>query len=205
MAERSRYNVSVKGSGIDGGILKNKLGIKDQATLDDAETLLLADAYKHFFDRLNKEGLHFNLPLLFEIHKFFLGPLYSWAGKKRRINISKDNVLFAPIEYLVKSLEEFEQVLIKNIPTLKDTKKILAKKFALIHDEFNTIHPFREGNGRTIRLLLDLMAAYVGYDPIDWDKVKDEVYINACKQGMICEHLAMEKIIYKGLTKKKES
>src|SRR3990167_7937756 len=104
MVEHSRYSVSVKGVAIDDGILKNKLDIKDQATLDDAETLLLADAYKHFFDRLNKEGVYFNLPFLFEIHKFFLGPLYPWAGKMRRINISKNDVLFAPVEHLEKSL-----------------------------------------------------------------------------------------------------
>src|SRR3989338_1208165 len=103
MAGHSRYSVSTE-VGIDNGVLKNKLGIKDQKTLDDAETLLLSDAYKHFFDQLEKEGLEFNLPFLFEIHKFFLGTLYAWAGKIRRINISKDTVLFAPAEYLGPSL-----------------------------------------------------------------------------------------------------
>ena len=70
MAGHSRYSITEKIAGIDGGILKNKLGIKDQVTLDDAETLLLADTCTHFFGRLKEEGLDFNLPLLFEIHNY---------------------------------------------------------------------------------------------------------------------------------------
>ena len=48
MEGRSRYNISAKGAGIDSGVLKNKLGIKNQKALEDAETLLLSDAYVHF-------------------------------------------------------------------------------------------------------------------------------------------------------------
>ena len=59
MVERSRYSVLVKDAGVGGGILKNKLGIKNQKELDDAETLLLADAYRYFFARLEKERLPF--------------------------------------------------------------------------------------------------------------------------------------------------
>ena len=202
MAEHSRYSVSAKESGVVRGVLKNKLGIKVQASLDDAETLLLSDTYKYFFDRLEEEGLHFDLPLLFEIHKYFLGSLYEWAGKVRRVNIAKDDILFAPIEHIGTSLREFGYVLKKSIPMQKDSKKVLAQKLAVVHNELNALHPFREGNGRTTRLFLDLIAVSVGYDPINWGKSSTTTYTEACKQGMVLEHRMMEKVIYAGLRKR---
>lgn len=202
MAGRSRYSVSEKASGVEGGVLKNKLNIKDQKSLDDAETLLLSDAYSHFFSKIEKQDLEFNLSVLFEIHKYFLGPLYTWAGKVRRINISKDDVLFASAEYLEQFLKELEDLFKKGIPTKKDSKPAIVRKLAFIHNELNVLHPFREGNGRTIRLFLDLMAAQVGYNLIEWDKVSHEKYIEACKLGMLSEHVAMEKIIGRGLGKR---
>jgi len=57
MGERSRYNVSAKDAVIDGDVLKDKLGIKDQKELDDAETLLLSDAYVHYFEKLENKGM----------------------------------------------------------------------------------------------------------------------------------------------------
>ncbi len=54
MAGHSRYSLLADGAGMVDGVLKNKLGITDQQEIDDAETLLLADAYKHFFERLER-------------------------------------------------------------------------------------------------------------------------------------------------------
>src|SRR3989339_750887 len=72
-----------------------------------------------------------------------------------------------------------------------------------IHNEFNIIHPFREGNGRTIRLFLDLIVVSIGYDPIDWSKTQNSEYIRACIQGFSNKQLAMIKIIKRGLKKSK--
>ena len=202
MEGRSRYNISAKGAGIDSGVLKNKLGIKNQKALEDAETLLLSDAYVHFFKKLEKENTHFDLLFLYQINKYFLGPLYTWAGKTRQVNISKDDVLFAPAEFLETSLKEFENVLKRNLPTLKDSKKMIAQKLSIVHNELNVLHPFREGNGRTIRLFLDLIASRAGYETIDWSKTTREQYIDACRLGMREAHSMMERIIYRGLSKR---
>jgi len=203
MVEVSRYSVSDEGAGVAGKVLKNKLGIKDQKKLSDAETVLLADTYDYLFDLLEKGKIVFNLALLFDIHKFFLGTLYSWAGKIRTIDISKDEMLFAPVKHINKSIRIFEKITAKNIITLEDDKKVIARKLAVIHNEFNAIHPFREGNGRTIRLFLDLFVGSVGYSPIDWSKKLKKEYIKACIEGLVSQHEGMEKIIYSGLTKKK--
>ncbi|MBU1119308.1 Fic family protein [Patescibacteria group bacterium] len=202
MAELSRYDVSDKEAGIENGILKNKLGIKNQKKLEDAETVLLADTYTHFFDLLEKRKLNLDISLLFTINKYFLGTLYPWAGKVRTIDVSKDGMLFASVKYIDDSLKSFEAMLKKNIPTGRDGKKKVAQKLAIIHNECNAIHPFREGNGRTVRLFLDLTAGSLGYNPINWRKNQRIEYIQACIDGMAREHKSMEKIIFEGLTKK---
>lgn len=199
MAERSRYHVSAKKAGLSKGILKNKLGINDQKKLDDAETLLLADAYTHFFELLKQAKVEFDLSLLFSIHKYFLSTLYDWAGNLRKVDISKDGMLFAPVKYIDKSLRGFEILLKKNLPKQNNSKDTISKKLASVHNEFNVIHPFREGNGRTIRLFLDLIVASLGYDPIDWEKRSNSAYINPCVNGALGKHTEMAKIIKKGL------
>jgi len=201
MVEPSRYRVSDKAAGINNGILINKLGIKDQKKLDSAETLLLADTYSHFFELLNKNKIQFDLSLLFAIHQYFFEPLYDWAGKIRTVNISKDKMFFAPTEFLDKVLEKFAKFLKTELLKSPTSKNDLARKLAVIHNEFNVIHPFREGNGRTIRLFLDLLAVNFGYNPIDWGKKSRVIYFEACARGARGNHEAIIKIIKNGLKK----
>jgi len=202
MAEHSRYSVSDEESGIEGEILKNKPGIQIQTALDDAETHLFSDTYEHFFDLLSKGKLMFDLPLLFQIHKYFFAPLYFWAGKIRTVDISKNGMLFASVVHIDRSLKEFESLLKLHSPKEKDTRKKTAQNLAIIHCELNAIHPFREGNGRTIRLFLDLLAVKAGYSPIDWSRRTQKEYIRACVDGMAKKYSRMEKIVYAGLTRK---
>lgn len=202
MAGHSRYNISKQGAGIQKGILKNKLGITTQKQLDDTETILLSDAYTHFFELHEMGKLVAELQLLFDIHAYFLGPLYSWGGKVRTVDISKDNILFAPSHNIESALSDFEKIFNKNLPQLSDSKRIVAAKLAFIHVELNAIHPFREGNGRTIRLFLDLLAAHAGYHPIDWGKKSKKVYFKACVLGMTKEYGPLTHLIFGGLSKK---
>jgi|TARA_Y100000310_G_scaffold266048_1_gene277346 cell filamentation protein len=148
---------------------------------------------------LEKGEIKFNLSLLFDIHKYFLNTLYSWAGKIREVDISKDNMLFASSRYINSSLKEFKKILKKNIPKQSDDKKTIAQKLALIHSELNAIHPFRDGNGRIIRLFLDLLALHSGYEMIDYSKSSKQGYINACIDGMVKDNKKMEIILYNGL------
>ena len=203
MAEHSRYYVSDNDASVSKGILKNKLGIKSRKKLSEAETLLLADTYAHFFELLRKGKVKFDLSLLFSIHKYFLGHLYDWAGKVRTVNISKDEMFFAPIKYINQALTDFNKLLKTTFPKQSDTQDKISKKLAIIHNEFNVIHPFREGNGRTIRLFLDLITGSLSYDPIDWSKKPNSDYIKTCIAGAKGKHEAMAKIIKKGLKKSK--
>lgn len=202
MAEHSRYSVSGKEIETPEGILKNKLGITDKKFIEDLETTLLRDTYSHFLTLLERREIQCDLSLLFAIHAYFLGTLYNWAGKIRTVDISKDGVLFVPASHIPSALKELENILRRNTASPKDTKKEIANKFALIHCEFNAVHPFREGNGRTIRLFLDLFALCIGYSFIDYTKSSQSVYIKACIAGMKKDYTRMTKIIYQGLKKK---
>ena len=87
------------------------------------------------------------------------------------------------------------------LPKQSDTNDKISQKLAIIHNEFNVIHPFREGNGRTIRLFLDLLAVNFGYNPIDWGKESKAVYFEACVKGAIGDNKAMTRLIKNGLKK----
>ena len=202
MAEHSRYNVTNKKAGLQDGVLKNKLGITKQKELEDAETILLSDAYEFFTSKDNLNAFHFDVTFLFFIHKYFLGTLYDWAGTVREVDMSKGSMLFASVKHLPSSLKCLDTVLDENIPSEKDTKKIIAEKFAYIHNEYNAVHPFREGNGRTIRLFLDMLALRFGFAMIDWSSKTKDDYMKACIAGAVGNHKLMGGFILKRLRQK---
>lgn len=197
MAAHSRYSVN----GDEDAVLPNKQEITDPITLSDTEGILLNDSYAYFFDLLDQKRITITLPLLFEIHTYFLGTLYTWAGKLRTVDISKNDMMFAASAYLDQSLKDFEKIFEANMLLEKDTKTAVAQKIALVHCELNAIHPFREGNGRTIRLFLDLMVGSIGYQPIDWRVATLKEYLDACIKGMEQNYKPMQKIVLKGLQK----
>jgi fido (protein-threonine AMPylation protein) len=85
MAEHSRYSVSQKKAGVTtSGVLANKMGIAKQKDLDEAEALLLDDSYTHFFELLQENKLDLEYKLIFDIHKYFLDPLYAWAERSEQ-------------------------------------------------------------------------------------------------------------------------
>ena len=199
MAEPSRYSTD---GNIENGVLKNKGNIIDQARLENIETLLYSDTYTHFLDLAASKNPPFNAKFIFEIHRYFLSTLYEWAGKTRTVELSKGTTMFCAARFIENALKEFDKLIQKHLPTKDDTKKLLSEKLAIIHCEFNAIHPFREGNGRTIRLFLDLLTNSIGYSVIDYSKSSVTSYINACIAGMQQDYKKMESIIYKGLSKK---
>lgn len=95
---------------------------------------------------------------LFEIHRNLFQDIYAWAGKKRKVEISKDGNQFFPTSHFENAFRYIDQLIaeFKKIP--KDNKKLLAEKLAEILDNVNYLHPFREGNGRTQREFLRLLA-----------------------------------------------
>ncbi len=99
---------------------------------------------------------------LFEIHKHLFQDLYVWAGEKRIIEISKDGKQFFPTSNFDNAFVYIDHFIAEFNEIPKDNKKLLADKLAQILDNINYLHPFREGNGRTQREFLRLLALEKG-------------------------------------------
>lgn len=142
-------------------ILKNKFNITDNKKLENIERkLVLAKLYEL---RQNKQIGKFDIKHFVGIHKFLFEDIYPFAGLFRTENIAKDNFCFAEWEYIESELNRILSEL-KNENYLKGlSKNDLAKRLAYYMSELNVLHPFREGNGRTIREFIRQLAYVNGY------------------------------------------
>ena len=107
-----------------------------------------------------------------QIHAYLFGGLYDFAGQIRTVNISKGNFTFAPAMFLANSLAQIERM---PEATFKD---IIGK-----YVEMNVAHPFREGNGRSTRIWLDLMLRKNLKQCIDWSRVNKREYLEAMTES----------------------
>lgn len=157
-------------------VLINKLNIHDGDVLKRAEEeitavrqmMLLQNPLKGNFTRT-----HF-----LNIHKFIFGDIYPFAGKIRREQISKADTMFYPPHMIEIELNKiFEKIKKDNILKEKDEDKLLDS-ISYIMAELNVVHPFREGNGRTIREFIRLLAQKCGYS-INWGNVDKDELLNA--------------------------
>ncbi len=143
------------------GLLRNLQDITDPDVLLFVESSVVTKRLQELFKKPIKiKGIE----SLFLIHKHLFQDIYTWAGKKRIAEISKDGKQFFPTTYFDNALRYIERVIseFKEIP--KDEKRRLAEKLAEILDNVNYLHPFREGNGRTQREFLRLLAKEKGLD-----------------------------------------
>ena len=109
-----------------------------------------------------------------QIHSYIFGGLYDFAGKIRGMNIAKGGFAFAPAMYLNENLAHIEKMpenMIENI----------VKKYV----EMNIAHPFREGNGRSTRIWLDLILKKNLHTCTDWSKIDKREYLEAMKQSPV--------------------
>ena len=111
---------------------------------------------------------------LARIHEFLFDEIYDFAGKMRTVNIAKGNFRFAPLMYLQVSLENIDKM------PQSSYDEIIEK-----YVEMNIAHPFREGNGRSMRIWLDLILKKEIHQVIDWSKVDKEDYLLAMERSPI--------------------
>ena len=156
-------------------ILDNKLGITNQIELARAEEKISKQKAKQLFDSgdINKVEVGTFKGLSF-IHNYLFEDIYPFAGIMRTVNISKDDFRFAPLMYLEASL--------KHIDTMPQSNfdEIIEK-----YVEMNIAHPFREGNGRSTRIWLDLILKKEIKQVIDWNKIDKDEYLSAMKRSVV--------------------
>lgn len=154
---------------------ENKLGITDSAQLAREEEKISKAKAKELFESGILDSLHLGTYVtLARIHEFLFDEIYDFAGKMRTINIAKGNFRFAPLMYLRVSLENIDKM------PQSSYDEIIEK-----YVEMNIAHPFREGNGRSMRIWLDLILKKEIHQVIDWSKVDKEDYLLAMERSPI--------------------
>jgi len=157
-------------------VLKNKLNIRDNKLLKTAEEEITLIKQMELLKNPIKGN--FSKAHLMNIHKFIFEDIYSFAGKIRREQISKADTLFYPPNLIDRELDKvFAKIKEKNM--LKETgEDKVFDNLAYVMAELNIIHPFIEGNGRSIREFIRLMAKRMGYD-LNWGNVDKEELLEA--------------------------
>ena len=157
-------------------VLKNKLNIRDNKLLKTAEEEITLIKQMELLKNPIKGN--FSKAHLMNIHKFIFEDIYSFAGKIRREQISKADTMFYPPNLIDRELDKlFTKIKEKNM--LKETEEDkVFDNLAYVMGELNIIHPFREGNGRSIREFIRLMAKRMGYD-LNWGNVDKEELLEA--------------------------
>ena len=155
--------------------LENKLGLTSSADLARAEERISKKKALELFENgiLNQlEAGKFSS--LKAIHKYLFDEIYDFAGKIRTVNIAKGNFRFAPVIYLDAVLENIDKM-------PQSTSDEIVEKYV----EMNIAHPFREGNGRSTRIWLDLIFKAELHKVVDWSKVDKEDYLLAMERSPI--------------------
>jgi cell filamentation protein len=139
------------------------------------------------------------------IHRLFLGKIYAWAGTTRDVNISNGGFAFAPWHLVPQLMNDLERdVLAKHTPCGGATIEEIAEHIAVVHLELLPIHPYREGNGRTARLLATMMAYQAGMPGINFGFIgsrgKEFVgYVSAVQAGLNDNYAPMTAIVLRAL------
>ena len=176
-------------------ILKNRLDIKDEQMLIEKErrytTLRSAELAAHpLKGELNADYLR-------NIHRFLFGEIYDWAGENRKIDISRGNI-FCMHELIDVCLDQaMKELKEENFLSSLDKNDTISR-LAYYIGEINTIHPFREGNGRAQRAFIRELAARNGYRLV-FDNVTPKEMVVASNDTFHHEYDKMEEVIRKSL------
>lgn len=173
-----------------GRVLPNKLNIDNQVELSREEekiskqkAVLLYNSNKFTKRNIGK------FKSLSSIHKFLFDDIYYFAGKIRDENLCKGSFRFANVPCIDTSIKSVEQM-------PETSVEEIVNKYV----EMNVVHPFREGNGRSLRIWLDLMLKLNLGVMVDWSKIDRREYLSAMEKSVV-DSSAIKELIISALTK----
>lgn len=170
-------------------VITNKLGITDSPTLArEEERISKKSAARLFEQNLLNNMSSGTWTTLQDIHKVLFQDIYDFAGELRTVNISKGNFRFVPVMYLSEAVKTIE-----SMP--QNSFDEIVEKYV----EMNVAHPFREGNGRSMRLWLDHMLCAELQKTIDWSQIDKEKYLSAMERSPIND-LEIKAVLAEALT-----
>lgn len=181
-------------------ILKNKLDIHNEEDLSSYEREITAVRQLELLNSPPKGEMNFLY--LKKLHKMLFSEIYDWAGKVRTVNISKGNQ-FCMVQFIEDYANDVFRKLKDENYLMDCAEEDLPNRLAYYLAEINTIHPFREGNGRTQRLFVTLLANRIGYDLL-FDLTTNQEMIEASDASFNLNFQPMEEIIKKILVKIEE-
>ena len=156
-------------------MLENKLNITNEVELAKEEERITKLKALELFDTNEINDFEVGTTKgLCDIHRFLFSDIYSFAGEIRKVNLAKGNFRFAASMYLKEVLSKID-----SMP--EDNFEDIIKKYI----EMNIAHPFREGNGRSTRIWLDMILKNKIGKVIDWSKIDKEEYLLAMERSPI--------------------
>ena len=172
-------------------MLENKLGITNSIELaKEEEKITKIKAIELFENKILDKIEVGTYKGLAEIHKYLFEDIYEFAGEMRKENISKNNFRFASAMYLEEALKKIDQMPQSNFDEI-------VEKYI----EMNVAHPFREGNGRSTRIWLDMILKKELKMVVDWSKINKEDYLLAMERSPI-KNLEIKYLLKNALTDK---
>lgn len=172
-------------------MLENKLNISDPAELAREEERISKKKAKELFETGYLNTLEpGTFDALRKIHQYLFEDIYSFAGELRKVNIAKGNFRFTPLAYLEEAIGNIEKM-------PQSTYDEIITKYV----EMNIAHPFREGNGRSTRIWLDLMLKKNSNVVVNWSKVDKTDYLLAMERSPI-KDVEIKELLKQGLTDK---
>ena len=174
--------------------LENKLHITDSTELARMEEKISKKKAVELFENGYLDNYKAgSFKMLAEIHKYLFEEIYEFAGEMRTVNLAKGNFRFVPVMYLQAAIENIERM-------PQSTFEEIIEKYV----EMNIAHPFREGNGRSARIWLDLILKKELNMVIDWSAVDKEDYLLAMERSPI-KDIEIKYILKQALTDKVEN
>ena len=172
-------------------MLANKLGLTSSAELARAEERISKKKAAELFEQSILEHLPAGtFSSLQVIHQYLFADIYDFAGQIRNVNIAKGNFRFVPLMYLQAALETIDKM------PQASFDEIIEK-----YVEMNIAHPFREGNGRSMRIWLDhILKTEIGR-VVDWSKVEKEDYLLAMERSPV-KDIEIKHLLQAALTDK---
>ena len=170
-------------------VITNKLGITDSPTLAREEERISKKAATTLFEKnLLNDMPSGTWTTLQKIHTILFQDIYDFAGTLRTVNIAKGNFRFVPVMYLSEAVKTIE-----SMP--QNSFDEIVEKYV----EMNVAHPFREGNGRSMRLWLDHMLCVELQKTIDWSQIDKEKYLSAMERSPVND-LEIKAVLGEALT-----
>lgn len=178
----------------ENGVLINNLGLTDTASLSVAETDLSSARLIEL--RENPIQGDFSLGHLCAIHGYIFQDVYPWAGKPRVVDTGKGDTMFLPHQLIEDRFHKLaESLSLTNfLSDLYGDLEAFSEEAGIAFAEINLIHAFREGNGRTQREFLALLAKRAGFE-ISWAGVSDRAMIEACSEARQKNEPSFRKLI----------